>query len=365
MRRKSSRTSILLALLLTFYQPVTFPLTEAQEEEQGRDIESIEVTRSRRRGRNLQPSRSGRYKVKQPATPNQTAKVGNRKSGRGRIPRSQESATITTAQLFPVGSPPKGKTYMTLGVTLWRIRLATEAESKDSKAPTEKMTWDGQEHEVIATRISNENSITEKDLIQMTVEYLPERNRADAMPSNQAVYLYVINREQFDSGLKNARLIFPTLLTYQGDNRLLPGKTVTLPDPKRPFRIKRGYDGGHSQSFETYTIILSPVPLDSELPQELSKKAMALTPNLVKGWEQQMGVTEIRADLQNGVGHARTQQELASSGDLSEVRGTEDSAEDLTQYDAPPQTVFRRVVKPGEGMLVIVRVPFKEASTKP
>lgn len=365
MKCKLSRILVVLAFGLIFYLPITLRLSEAQDVEQGRDIESIEVTRSRRRGRNPQSSRGGRYKVKLPATPYGTAQLGNRKSGRGRTSGIQESATKTASPQFPVGLPPKGKTYMTLGVTLWRIRPATEAESKDPKVSTEKMNWDGQEHEVVATRISDESSITEKDLIQMTVEYLPERNGAGAMPSNQAGYLYVINREQFDRSLKNPRLIFPTLLTYDGDNRLLPGKTVTLPDPKRPFRIRRGNDDGQVQTYETYTIILSPVPLDAELPQELGKKAMELEPNLIKGWEQQMGITEIRAELRTGVGQVRTQRELASSGDLGEVRGTEDTIDDLTQDDPPPQTVFRKVVKPGEGMFVIVRVPFKEASTKP
>jgi hypothetical protein len=241
----------------------------------------------------------------------------------------------------------------------------TEAESNNPKVSTERMMWDGQEHEVVVTRISDESPITEKDLIQMTIEYLSDREGADAMPSNQAAYLYVINREQFGESLKNSHLIFPTLQTYEGDNRLLPGKTVTLPDPKRPFHITRGNDRGQAQTYETYTIILSPVPLNSELPQELGKKAMVLSPDLVKEWEQQMGVTEVRADLRNSVGQERTQRELGASGDPGESRGTEDTADDLTQDDPAPQTVFRKVVKSGEGMLVIVRVPFKETSTKP
>ena len=78
-----------------------------------------------------------------------------------------------------------------------------------------------------------------------------------------------------------------------------------------------------------------------------------------------MGVTEVRGELRNGVGQARTERELAANGDTRETRGTEDPADDLTQDDAEPQTVFRKVVKPGEGMLVVVRVPFKGAPAKP
>src|SRR5215210_365644 len=173
MKRKLSQISVLVALWLTFYQPILPRLAEAQDESLQRDIESTEVTRGRRRGKNPQPGRGDRYRVKQPAIPNQTAQVRNRKSRTGRTSRTQESRTKTAGQQFPVGTPPKGKTYITLGVTLWRIRPATEAESKDPKVSTERMIWDGQEHEVVATRISDENSITEKDLIQMTIEYLP------------------------------------------------------------------------------------------------------------------------------------------------------------------------------------------------
>jgi hypothetical protein len=227
------------------------------------------------------------------------------------------------------------------------------------------MTWDREDHAVVVKRISDEVPAPNQDLLQMSIEYLPDPKGTGPGGSNKAAYLYVINREQFpDGSFRNARLIFPTLLTYAGDNRLLPGKTVTLPDPTRPFRITRDA-AAQTQAFETYTIILSPSPLEGELPREVSRRAMELPPDLVTKWEQQIGITEVRADLRGGVGQVRSQREMLASGDAGESRGTEDSAEDLTQDDLPPQTVFRKAAKPGAGMLVIVRVPFKEASTKP
>jgi hypothetical protein len=350
---------------LMVYQPLKPRPAAAQEDDQGRDIEAVEVLRGRRPGKSPRPGPGGRYQVRLPANAARAAQSRNSKTGAGRRSRVQESATKAAAPQFPRGKPPKGTAYMTLGVTLWRVRPATEAESKDPKIHTERMEWDGQEHDVVVTRISDESSIMDKDLIQMSVEYLPDSGGAGAMPANQAAYLYVVNREQFGQDLKNARLIFPTRQTYQGDNRLLPGKTVTLPDPRRPFRIKRGNDKGRAQSYETYTIILSPEPLDSELPEQIDKKAMVLTPDVVRSWEQQMGVTEIRGELRNGVGQERTERELAANGDSGETRGSEDPADDLTQDDAEPQTVFRKVAKPGDGMLVIIRVPFTGATAAP
>jgi len=64
---------------------------------------------------------------------------------------------------------------MTLGVTLWRVRAATEAEDRipDCERANE---WDRQEHTVMATRISDESPVPNQDLLQMTIEYLPDRN---------------------------------------------------------------------------------------------------------------------------------------------------------------------------------------------
>ncbi|HEX8772715.1 MAG TPA: hypothetical protein VF735_03850 [Pyrinomonadaceae bacterium] len=366
MKRKPGRLLVLLVLWLAFYQPGTLRLAGAQDESQQRDIEAIEVTRARRQGRSARPARDDRYQVRQLPAQNRPARGGNRKSRQGQTARATKDEPVSTAVQFPVGPPPKGKTYITLGVTVWRARLATEAESKDPGIAKERMIVNQEEREVVVTRLTDESPVTDQDLIQISIEYLPERDGADAIPRERAGFLYVINREQFDRSLKNARLIFPTQLTYEGDNRLLPGKTVTLPDPKRPFRIRRGDDGGgHAQTYETYTIILSPVPLGAELPEALGRKAMALSPDLIRVWEQRWNASEARADLLGSVGRARTQRELEASGDISEVRSTEDTEADLTQDDLPPQTVFRRVVKPGEAMLVTIRLPFKASVPKP
>jgi hypothetical protein len=358
-KQKSSQISVLLVLWLAFCQSIIIQPTAAQEDAQERDIEAKEVLQSRRQSKNPKRGKSYRYRVRQSTTLDQIAQDGNRKPSDSLVSKTPKSATNTAAQQFPFGPPPKGTTYTTIGVTLWRVRLATEAESKDPKVSKERMIWGQQEREVVVTRISDDSPISDQDFIQMSIEYLPDRNGAGAEPENRAVYLYVINQEEFSDGsLKNARLIFPTQLTYGGDNRVLPGKIVTLPDPSRPFRITRG-NSGTAQAYETYSIILSPAPLDSELPQEIRRKAMEISPDLVTRWGRQWGEGEVRADLQGGVGQARTQRELGANGDTRETRSTVDSDEDLTQDDAPPQIIFRRAVKPGSTMLVTVKLPIK------
>ncbi len=359
MKRAGNLISVLLVWLVLCQTLMYWPAS-GQEDDQQRDVEAKEVIKGRRQGKN--PSSVRYYRPKPRGLADKSSQVGSKRSRSSRTPNGD---SYTVVEAFPIKPLPINRSYMTVGVTFWHVRLATEPEKQDSNVAKERMTWDGLERTVVVTRVSDESPVPNQDLIQMSIEYLPDPHGAGPGGSNRAAYLYVVNREQFpDGSFKNERLIFPTLLTYGGDNRLLPGQNVTLPDPTRPFRIKRDAVA-QMQAYETYTIIVSPVPLDSQLPRAISRKAMELSPELIAKWEKVMGVTEVRADLRDGVGQVRTQRELLASGESGESRSTEDPNEELTQDDLPPQTVFRKVAKPGEGMLVVVRVPFKEPSTKP
>jgi hypothetical protein len=305
---------------------------------QTRDVPVADVLKGRPKGKNSKAQGNNRYQVK-------------KMTGRN-----------AALHQFPVGSPPQSRTYITMGITLWRVRLATETETQTSQTIIEKMIWDNRERDVVITRISDESLITDNDLIQMSIEYLPHGDGARVSPSNQVGYLYVVNQEQFSDGsLGKARMIFPTLQTYKGDNRVLGGKIVTLPEPRRPFRIERS-TSGQSQAYEVYTIILSPKPLNIELSQPLTRRAMDLPRDLVAIWQRSWGVGAVRADLRDGLGQMRTTRELGANGNTNDERDTKDTDEDLTQDDSPPQIVFRKIVRFGEAMAVTVKLPFKEKS---
>src|ERR671938_1889719 len=64
---------------------------------------------------------------------------------------------------------PRGGSYANLGVTIGRGRVATETEIKDYKV-AKVMSSDGVEH--VLERISDEASVTDGTLMQMTIEYL-------------------------------------------------------------------------------------------------------------------------------------------------------------------------------------------------
>jgi hypothetical protein len=223
--------------------------------------------------------------------------------------------------------------------------------------------------EYVLERTSDEMAVSDGTLMQVIIEYLAHPDAAGRRLSDQVGYLYVINREQYPDGKYSPpKLIFPTKRTYGGDSRVLPGKTVTLPVPGRAWKVSRS-TSGTAQAFETYTIIISPRPLKDALGRELQRDnlgaaSLKLDEKLVEGWVRLWGGGEWRGDLENGVGRLLTRREQNASGDPDRSeRSTDEESSDLTKDDAPPQTVYRKVLRPGGAMLVTVKLPFKDAAT--
>lgn len=290
--------------------------------------------------------------------------VNNRRLG-----KSTQKRRYRTNGTFPNKIPSGGKTFVTVGVTIARGKLATDTEISDSNFAKVKgcVQWeDGKcvsRKEMVLARMSDDGTVSDKEQIQMTIEYLAYHDASGDKQSNRIGYLYVVNREQYPDGTHSKpKLIFPTLNTYGGDNRVLPGKTVVMPDPERPWTISRS-SSGKVQAFETYTIIVSPEPLKDLLGKELQLEAkpIILDEKLIASWVHLWGKGESRGDLENGVGQLVTQREVKSSGALSvRKRSTDDDVDDLKLDDPPPQMIFRKVVNPGGKMLIIIRLPYQE-----
>jgi hypothetical protein len=99
-----------------------------------------------------------------------------------------------------------------------------------------------------------------------------------AIESSVGGYLYVLDRELYDDGAwGRALLIFPTLLTYGGDNRLEPGLPRMIPGSHGSLTVMPN-SAGKKQVAESLTIIISPVRL--ELPRPLSEAEMVLLDDL-------------------------------------------------------------------------------------
>jgi hypothetical protein len=239
---------------------------------------------------------------------------------------------------FPTGPPPPGKVYATIGFTAWRTRPATARDSEDAA----RETIDSQE--MASERIAD--YISDGDRLYLGVESL-----TGAFLPDKGGYLYVINREQYaDGAFGRARLIFPTLLTYAGQNRVKPGQPIVLPETNRPFIIKRS---SPTQVAETYTVILS--PWEFRLPEPLSNRAMELSNNLVADLERQYDGRVYRATLRGGVGQIRTKREQ-----IIGIRATIDTAEPLTQDEPLPQICYRSAVKIGNPAMATVELRFRD-----
>jgi hypothetical protein len=275
-------------------------------------------------------------------------------------------------------APPKGKVYVTVGITLGRGRRATDAELKDAGVAKVPMCTERREAEcvrsqdMVVERIPDNTPVADGTPIQMIVEYLAYQDAAGAkQQSNRVGYLYVINRVQFPNNtLSRPRLIFPTMRTFGGDGRVLPGKAVVLPDPRRLWQITRNKTA--AQAFEIYTLIISPEPLKDAKGLELQGDNLGATPleldeKLVDDiWAERWGGGEIQSDLEQGLGRLFTKREQSAGGDPTQTsRDTDLMDEDLTQDDPPPQTVFRKVVRPGEPILVTIKLPFSETAATP
>ncbi|MGD0438413.1 MAG: hypothetical protein ABSB86_18295 [Bryobacteraceae bacterium] len=220
-----------------------------------------------------------------------------------------------------------------LGVTIWRLRPAAAADSG-----ARILVQEGTETaELIPERVSSTSRLTAGDRVRLTLES-PERG-----------YLYVVDRERYGSGERGAPyLIFPTIRTRGGDNKVSGGKLIDIPaQSDRPnfFALHRSRP---DQVEEELTVLLTPEPIEGIT---IGENALALSNAQVAAWEKQWGSAKPEVfELTGGVGKTWTRVEQDAAADGTRL---------LTQDDPPPQTVYRVAVKPGAPLAVEVRLHYR------
>ena len=234
-----------------------------------------------------------------------------------------------------------GAGYAQLGLTIWRLRPATAADS-GARIIEHKASGDA---ELIPERMAANAPLKIGERIRLTFE------------APQAGYLYVIDREQYGDGtLGEPVLIFPTTRTRGGDNQVTAGKLIEIPgqeDQPNYFTLVQSRLADTHQTGELLTVIVTAKPLDGIT---IGEKALALSSEQVKQWEQQWGGRSEAFDLAGGVGRTwtRVEQEAGAS-----------STRQLTQQDPEPQTIYRVAVKPGAPLLVKVGLQYSKATPAP
>ena len=219
-----------------------------------------------------------------------------------------------------------------IGVTVWRLR---PAQPNDKGARL--LVLDGLKQEQwVAERIEADTPLNIGDRVRLTVE------------SPRPGYLYIIDREQYaDGSLGEPMLIFPTLRTRAGDNRVEPGKLIDIPaqEDQYSYFTAQPAGGRRDQVAEVLTIILVPQPL----PLQIGPQPLRIAQSELASWEGLWGGVTERLDLVNGAGQTWTNEEKLAGA----VKGRQ-----LTQTGPPPQTIYRVARKAGGSLLVTVSLRY-------
>ena len=215
-----------------------------------------------------------------------------------------------------------------IGVTVWRLR-----PSQPSDEGGRVLVQEGpKQAEWTPERIEADTALKIGDHVRLSVES-PRRG-----------FLYIIDREQYaDGSFGEPMLIFPTLRTRGGDNRVEPGRLIDIPAQEDQYSYFTAQPAGdrRDQVAEVLTIILLPQPL----PLQIAEQPLKMAATEITGWEKQWGGVAERLELVGGAGQTWTMEEKAAGAAMGRQ---------LTQAGPPPQTVYRVARTPGGPLLVTV-----------
>jgi len=235
-----------------------------------------------------------------------------------------------TARLAGRGSRPPLTDE--IGVTVWRLRLA---RANDEGARV--IVTDGpKQTQWTPERIESATALSIGDRVRITVE------------SPRPGFLYIVDREQYaDGSFGEPMLIFPTLRTRGGDNRVMPGHLIDIPAQEDRYSYFTAQPAGtrRDQIAEVLSVILSP----QQLPLTIGDQPMHILPAQLAEWEKLWGGMAETLELVDGAGRTWTTEEKAASA----ANGRQ-----LTQSGPPPQTVYRVAVRKSGGP-VMVTVPLR------
>lgn len=231
-----------------------------------------------------------------------------------------------------------------IGITVWRLRLArpNDPSSVVQRIETKRIRHpppgaSGGITSLTPERIDANIPLFEHDLVQLSVEAPPDR------------FVYVINRELYADGdtiYGSPFLIFPTLRTNQGFNRMEPGILINIPsmsDNPPFFEVERS---SQNHMGEELTFVFSPAKIaefDGKPDQtELSKDQF----QRVLRWAADTG----RIELIKGVGQSQTSEEAEASRASNTKR--------LKHNSAMPQMIFRVAKKSTETftLTIVLRI---------
>ena len=206
-----------------------------------------------------------------------------------------------------------------VGVTIWKFEPGP-AVSSNGERSTIGSYWDREDW--IPKRVEADVKFRAGDTLRISIE------------SPRDGYLYVVNRDLLADGTYGeTNLIFPR----QGeDNRLRVGKLIDIPAPDDPpFKAAPK----PNQSSELLTIIVT----NSPIQLQLGSKALPVSTEQLREWENRWGGETDRLEMNAGAGRIRTLEEQLAASPID--------SRQLTREDPMPQTIFSLTPKNTEGLL--------------
>ena len=236
-----------------------------------------------------------------------------RRTGATRIPRRRGAPAPATEEI---------------GITIWRLR-----PSRDGDQGGRVLVHDGlKQTQYTPERIEADTPLNVGDRVRITVE------------SPRQGFLYIVDREQYQDGsFGEPVLIFPTMHTRGGDNRVMPGRLIDIPAQEDQYSYFTAAPAGsrRDQTAEVLTFMLVTAPL----PLQIADQPIKLAEQQVAGWEKLYGGAAETLELVDGAGRVWTNEE--------KMAGMANGRQ-LTQGGPPPQTVYRVARKTGAPLLVTV-----------
>ena len=215
-----------------------------------------------------------------------------------------------------------------VGLTVWRLRRSRPADELGVRMFVHEHV-DEHDTEWTPERVPADSLLTAGQMFRLSIE------------TARAGYLYIVDRDQYSDGsFSDPRLIFPTLRTRGGNNRVTPGAPVEFPawDDDPPYlRLVPS----PSQVAAVLTLVITPQPLAN---LTIRKNAPKLDPRQLAEWESKWGSQTTRLDADHTVGHALTVAEKAAATGV----------QPLTIHDPAPQTLYKVEAKEGHPLLVTV-----------
>ena len=257
-------------------------------------------------------------------------------------PRTSRPAGKPSYRRATKSTTPKAANLAEIGVTLWKLGAAAPATSaanaEDARLLVQEKTGTT---EAAAERVSLDASLTAGERVRLSIE------------TPRSGHLYVIDRERYSDGsLGEPYLIFPTLRTSGGDNRVTAGRVVEIPaqaDRPNHFTLIPSRSG---QTGEVLTFVVMSAPVSG---LTLGRAPIALERAQAEMWEAGASDAE-RYDLDGGDGRRWTRIEQAAGADPTRL---------LTQADPLPQSIYRVPVQPDGRIAVRLTLKYGTSALPP